>query len=149
MSPLNQNLASAFPDVLKVTVHSQAGHAAPIFPATITLTNHVYEVIWTCHDLASGERLQIRFPGREPEGPFLTVEAREQVPGEVIGYGNRGPAETLKEYDYEVRAVRNAGSRKVADGHLINNSLTSVNDPRVDGVDPLPDPPGPGGLKKI
>jgi len=142
MSQQITDRASDPPETLKITVHSESGASTYVFPQTITLTNSVYQVTWHRGALAPGARLQIRFLSRNEDGPFLSLESYEQLPGEVNGYGNRGPGDTLKEYDYEVRILQKGKTaKKIGDGHLVNNAKKIVLDPRGNGTDPPFDPP--------
>lgn len=143
MSFRNDNLKKieSNPQVLEVTVHSDPRDpGAPIFPQTITLTNAVHTVHWLCVGLARGERLQIHFP-QDSNGPFLSLESAEQAPQEVNGYGNRGPGETLKEYEYEARILKQRKVVRTGLGHLTNKATKRINHPHTGGPgDPPPEP---------
>jgi hypothetical protein len=133
--------------ILEVTVQGKLGSPG-ISPQTITLTNQVHTVRWRCVNLARGSRLEIHFPG-DPRGPFVDLDAPADSPGVVTGYGNRGPGDALKEYEYEARIVRRTGlKRVVATGRLVNHATHHIKDPRRGGLgDPPPADPVGGGAK--
>jgi hypothetical protein len=133
--------------ILEVRV--QAGLANPgISPQTITLTNQVHTVRWRCVNLPRGARLEIHFPA-DLRGPFVDLWSTDANPREVAGFGNRGPQDTLPEYEYEARIVRRRGlKRVVATGRLINHATHHINDPRAGGLgDPPPADPVGGAAK--
>lgn len=127
--------------ILEVTVSGKLGDPW-ISPQTVTLTNAVHTVRWRAVDLARGSRLEIHFAG-DPRGPFVDLFAAQPAPSEVTGYGNRGPQDTEREYEYEVRIVRRAGlKRVVGSGRVINNATKRINDPRAGGLgEPPPENP--------
>ena len=84
---------------LRVSVHARPGYPQPVRPRGITLTDHVYKVVWECADLPPGGELLIVFQ-EDPRGPFFRMEFSGS---RVTGYGNRGPAHTSRHYVYEAR----------------------------------------------
>lgn len=127
--------------IMEVTVKGKVGDPG-IVPVTITLTNQVHTVHWTCSDLPRGTILQIHFP-EDLRGPF--VELRQFNTIETFGFGNRGPRATVEAYAYEARLVAGDGtSRLVGHGRLLNKATQKVGHPGTGSVDPLHDPPGQG-----
>lgn len=110
-----------------------------VHPQTITLTNRIHTVRWICNGrLPLGARLQIHILG-DLRGPFLDLV---QSRFEAFGYGNRGPLETVGEYEYEARIVeKNGTSRLVGQGTLLNKATKAVNHPHAGGVDTQPEVP--------
>jgi|GEM_PF-3236991 len=119
-----------------VTVTVQPGSPQPVRPETVTLTNDIYRVVWHCDGLPPDASLQIVFQ-EDPLGPFFLLES---TGSEVIGRGNRGPAETLKRYTYEAgiqTGAGMAGMEAAGAGRLKNNATEPV--PAV--IDPEPREP--------
>ena len=127
--------------ILEVTVQGKLGDPG-ITPHTITLTDHVHTVRWRCVNLARGARLEIDFAG-DSRGPFVELRGAFADPHEVTGFGNRGPAHTVKEYAYEARIVRRGGfSRPAGSGKVLNKAKTAVGHPGAEGLgDPPVGPP--------
>jgi hypothetical protein len=148
MSSKNQALNDKIKDknpapngILEVTVQGKLGDPG-ISPQTITLTNQVHTVRWRCVNLVRGARLEIHIAG-DPKGPFVELRGAFANPAEVTGFGNRGPAHTLKEYAYEARIVRRGGlSRTAGSGKLLNKATKAVGHPHAEGLgDPPVGPP--------
>jgi len=119
-----------------LTVKVQPGSPQLVRPETVTLTNDVYRVVWHCDGLPPDASLQIVFQ-EDPRGPFFLLES---TGSEVIGRGNRGPAETLKRYTYEVAIQTGPGTEGMEAagvGRLKNNATEPV--PAV--IDPEPREP--------
>ena len=140
MSPkspaLNDKLKDKNPapnGVLEVTVQGKLGNPG-IVPQTITLTDQIHTVRWRCVNLASGARLEIHFAD-DPKGPFVELRGAFADHHVVTGFGNRGPAHSLKEYAYEARLVRRAGlSRTAGSGKLLNKATKAVGHPGAEGL---------------
>jgi hypothetical protein len=115
----------------RVIVHATPGTANPIQPRRITLTDAVYKVVWKCNDLPEGATLLIHFR-EDPRGPFFRLEF---AGNRVVGYGNRGPADTAPQYEYEVRTATN-GVAVPLGGATLKNSATG----------PIPVDPNPGPI---
>jgi hypothetical protein len=120
---------------LDVAIEAQAGAPNPIDPETITLNNSVLRVVWRCSDLPPDTRLQIVFP-EDPRGPFVRLES---TGNEVIGWGNRGPAETSRHYVYEARLQTGLGEALVGAGTLKNSATKPILSPTTS----YPPPPPP------
>jgi hypothetical protein len=126
--------------VLTVTVQAKPGDFG-LSPQLITLTNFVHTVRWTCNGLPGGAVLQIHFL-QDLRGPFLDLVQNHP---EVSGYGNRGPRETVGEYDYRALIVAADGSSRLAgQGRLLNKATKAIGDPRAGGVDTQPEVPPNG-----
>lgn len=125
--------------VLTVTVEAKPGEFG-VHPQKITLTNWVHTVNWICNGLPADSVLQIHFL-KDLRGPFLDIVQNHP---EVSGYGNRGPDETIDEYDYQARIVTKGGTSRLAgQGRVVNKATEKVKDPRTHGPDTQPqDPPG-------
>ncbi len=122
---------------LRVTVRAKPGEFG-LSPQLITLTNFVHTVRWTCEGLPEDAVLQIHFLG-DLRGPFLDLVQNHP---EVSGYGNRGPRETVGEYDYQARILsKNGTSRLAGQGRLLNKATKAIGDPRAGGVDTQPEVP--------
>ena len=152
MSPrtpaLNDKLKDKNPapqGILEVTVQGRLIGAGPrISPQTITLTDHIHTVRWRCVNLARGARLEIHIAG-DPKGPFVELRGAFADPHEVTGFGNRGPAHSLKEYAYEARIVRRGGlSRAAGSGKLLNKATKAVGHPGAEGLGEPPVGPPKG-----
>lgn len=107
--------------ILEVTVQARAGESG-VHPRTITLTNQVHTVRWTCHGLPRGAMLQIHFL-EDLRGPFMNIV---QSHAEVSGYGNRGPRATVREYAYQARIIERDGTSRLAGEVLLINSATKA-----------------------
>jgi hypothetical protein len=88
-------------ETLTVTVQARPGFPEPINPPSITLTDTIYKVVWQCDDLPAGATLLIRFR-EDPRGPFFLLEF---AGNRVVGYGNRGPDNTLSHYTYDAAVL--------------------------------------------
>ena len=120
--------------VLTVNVEGKPGEFG-VFPQKITLTNSVHTVDWTCKGLPADAVLQIHFL-QDLRGPFLSLV---QPRPEVSGYGNRGPQETIEEYDYQALIVSKDGaSRLVGQGRVVNKATQVIKDPRGGGLGERP-----------
>lgn len=146
MSAQNQAVGTKLKDknpapngILEVTVQGKLGNPG-IAPQTITLTNGVHTVRWRCVGLVRGSRLEIHFP-ENPDGPFVDLFASPVDVHEVVGFGNRGPQSTEKEYAYEARIVRRTGRKRVVgSGRVINKATKRINHPAAGGIDTQPEP---------
>lgn len=108
--------------ILEVTVQEKLGDLG-IVPPTITVTSSVHTVSWIGQELPEGAVLQIHFL-EDLRGPFKDLT---QSQPKVSGYGNRGPQETVEEYDYQARIIGKDGtSRLVGSGRLINHATQEV-----------------------
>jgi len=116
-----------------ITVQARPGAPLPIRPKTLTLTNNVHRVVWHCADLPPNARLEIVFR-EDPRGPFFLLEP---TGSEVIGWGNRGPGETVKRYTYKAVIHTGAGTTSVGPGSLTNHATKPI----PMGVDPEVEPP--------
>jgi hypothetical protein len=87
-------------------------------PQHITLTDQVSNVVWECADLPPGGELVIAFLG-DPRGPFVRVESSGN---QVIGYGNRGPDDTSRHYEYEARVETDGAVQLIGPGEVLNNA---------------------------
>jgi hypothetical protein len=124
---------------LNVTVDARTGAPHPIDPETITLDDSVLRVVWRCPGLSPESRLQIVFP-EDSRGPFFRLDS---TGNEVIGWGNRGPAETSTIYVYEARVQTGAGPVPVGPGTLKNRATKPVWIPTTT----YPSPPPPDANK--
>ena len=109
----------------KVTVRARPGTAKPIRPQVVTLTDEIYRVVWHCEDLARGATLVIAFR-EDPRGPFFLLEFAESY---VIGYGNRGPEDTSRTYEYVARSLKNGRTTHLGEGSLKNFAQEPITAP--------------------
>jgi hypothetical protein len=116
-----------------ISVQARPGAPLPIRPKTLTLTNNVHRVVWQCADLPPNARLEILF-AEDPRGPFFLLEP---TGSEVIGWGNRGPKDTLKRYTYKAAIHTSAGTTGVGTGFLANQATKPI----PMGIDPEPREP--------
>jgi hypothetical protein len=130
---------------LRVIVHASSAIPNPIQPRRIRLTDAVSKVVWQCNDLPPGATLLIRFR-EDPRGPFFHLEF---FGNRVIGYGNRGPADTAKKYLYDAAVQHGAAVETLDSGVAFNESPVveaPLGPPWLIGTEVDPeDPDGSGG----
>jgi hypothetical protein len=133
--PSHEQNEQAARKTLEVTVSAQAGARKPVDPESITLNNSVLRVVWRGVNLPSDASLQIVFRG-DARGPFLLLES---TGSEVIGWGNRGPAETETQYNYEAAVQTGTGTEGIGPGTIKNRTTKPIMVPTT--TYPPPGPP--------